>query len=204
MVETMKNRFNQGMLDFARNFTLGLVIARGNVEVRGRLERTSSWHTDHRSGTLGKVFQNGFFVAGNRGSSDSRQTHHFTTNLVKIGNTTAANVEIPSSALFDAIPENSKVACVFTGDLRQLLAVKNFSNGIELAFPPNLQFQFIAMLVFGGIAGVTALTIFSGGIGPVSLIFLTIGLLGFRVFQVALAKSRENYQRALSEMQRVF
>lgn len=121
-------------------------------------------------------------------------------NLLKIGSVTMTDVTVGSSAIYDAIETNSDVACIFSYDKRILYVVNNFSNQMNFGMEPNwghLSLYMWISLILGGIfsySGVTSLSLISTLIG-------VAGLGMARVFQLALKRSREIWQIAVTQVQ---
>lgn len=197
-LDTVNSKLN----GFSKRFVVGLTIVHGEVERLGRLEQSRSWHTDSRSVGGGKLFNSGFFLGGSRGSSDTQETILHSINLVKIGPTTATDVIIGSSAIYDALEERARVACIFSYDKRLLYVVQNKSNGIQIGMQPHWghlsMYKWISWIV-GGFFLYSAVTSFS-------IISLAIGLAGLalgRVFQLALKRSQEIWGMALNQINQV-
>jgi len=187
---------------FSKSRVHRLTVLRGSLDRLGRLEKSRSWHTDYRSGTLGKVNSSGWFGAGTRGSSDRQEIVQHTINLMQIGPNFLTDVNIFSTAVFDTMREGVNVACVFSGDKQICYYVSNFTDGISFGVQPDWSrlalskwisgaVGVIAIMVsFGSIASLSVGTLFGFGIGA-------LGLLGSRGYHLALKRSHEIWQQAI-------
>jgi len=197
---TAQPSLNGSLSNFARRFVVGLTIVRGNVEVLGRLERSRSWHTDNRSRTLGKYWQNGVFVAGNRGSSDTQEiiSHHI--NLLKIDRINMPDVIVFTSAIYDALKPQDRVACIFSHDKSTLHYVNNFSNGVAVGYQPNWNtlnnYKWIC-LVAGMLLGYFSVS----GFSLIGIVLSAVALTSAWVFHLALMRSKEIWEIALKNIQ---
>lgn len=185
----------------SKRYVVGLTVVRGQVEILGRMEGHRSWHTDHRSGTAGKLFQNGWFLAGTRGSSDTAENISYTINLVKVGEVSIRETAIPSSSLYDSLAVGDSIACILSSDKSRMFAVNNFSNGTNLAWQPNWGGLATGRLLFGVVSGIGALCLvrsFSSASGFIlSLAAVAVGVVGFRIAYLALRRSQEIWLQAL-------
>jgi hypothetical protein len=187
---------------FSKARVLRLTVLRGSLDRLGRLEESRSWHTDYRSGTLGKFNQSGWFGAGTRGSSDRQEIVQHTINLIQIGPNLLADVNIFSTAVYDTMREGVNVACIFSGDKKICYYVSNFTDGISFGIQPNwgrLNMTKWICAIIGGIAIATSLksllSLNAGGL--IGLGIGAVGMLGFRVYDLALKRSQEIWIQAL-------
>ena len=195
------NSANGKLNDISKRFVLGLSVVRGTVEAIGRLEKNRSWHTDYRSGTAGKFFNSGFFLAGTRGSSDRQEIINHSINLLKIGPTTTSNVMVGSSAIYDAMKQGNKVACIFDVNKSQLFYMNNFTTGTSLGFQPNwsrLNMYKWLCAIIGGFCLYFSLSSFS----ILGIAFGVLCIAGFQIFNLALKRSIEIWGIALQQIQR--
>ncbi len=187
---------------FSKSQVHGLAVLRGNLDRLGRLEKSKSWHTDYRSGTVGKINNSGWFGAGTRGSSDRQEIIQHKINLLQIGPNFLTDVNIFSTAVFDTMREGVSVACIFSGDKQTCYYVSNFTDGISFGVQPDWSRLAMKKWVSGVIGGI-ALATSIGSIASFSAgIFIGIGigalgLLGFRAFDVALKRSQEIWLQAI-------
>lgn len=187
---------------FAKSRVHRLTVLRGSLDRLGRLEKSRSWHTDYRSGTLGKINNSGWFGAGTRGSSDRQEIIQHTINLMQIGPNFLTDVNIFSTAVFDTMREGVNVACIFSGDKKICYYVSNFTDGISFGVQPDWTRLAISKWISGGV-GVIAITVSTGSIASFSIgTFFAfgigaLGLLAARGYHLALKRSYEIWQQAI-------
>lgn len=187
---------------FSKSRVHRLTVLRGSLDRLGRLEKSRSWHTDYRSGTLGKVNDSGWFGAGTRGSSDRQEIIQHTINLMQIGPNFLTDVNIFSTAVFDTMREGVNVACIFSGDKQVCYYVSNFTDGISFGVQPDWSRLAMSKWIAGAIGVIAIMTSF-GSITSLSvgtLIGLGIGvlaLLAARGYDLALKRSHEIWQQAI-------
>ena len=187
---------------FSKSRVHRLTVLRGSLDRLGRLEKSRSWHTDYRSGTLGKVNQSGWFGAGTRGSSDRQEIIQHTINLMQIGPNFLTDVNIFSTAVFDTMREGVNVACIFSGDKQVCYYVSNFTDSISFGVQPDWRRLNMTKWICGFVGGVaittsigSVLSLNAGGLFGLGI--GVIGLLGFRAYDLALKRSQEIWIQAI-------
>ena len=180
-----------------------LTVLRGSLDRLGRLEKSRSWHTDYRSGTLGKMNRSGWFAAGTRGSSDRQEIIQHSINLLQIGPNFLTDVNVFSTAVFDTMREGVSVACIFSGDKKSCYYVNNFTDGISFGIQPDWSNLALKKWIWG-VVGVVSLAITLSSIASLSsgtifgLALGACGLLLFRAYDLSLKRSQEIWIQALN------
>ena len=142
---------------FARPFAAKIWWVRGNIHQIGSLQQDVTYHTSTNSNTFGTVYgvnQNmAYFNATTHSNSQTTSTVTNYISLLKVGDFTGLNVKVPSVSFYEALNPGAFVGCVFGNKGRELLYIKNFSQGFEFGKKPSfagpnfaISLSFLAMV----------------------------------------------------------
>jgi hypothetical protein len=125
----------------ARPFAAKIWWVRGNIHQIGSLQQDVTYHTSTNSSTFGTVYgvnQNmAYFNANTHSNSQTTSTVTNYISLLKVGDFTGLNVKVPSVSFYEALNPGAFVGCVFGNKGRELLYIKNFSQGFEFGKKPS-------------------------------------------------------------------
>jgi len=181
-------------------------VARGEVRQRGTLEIARSWHTDSNRGTLGKQFPSGWFGSYARGSADTTESSARSISILRIGNTTFMDLQIPSTAFYETLTDGSVVGCVLNAERTRLLYVVNQSTGVSLGLLPARGPADILKrwgLILAAVLSIWGLMLISrssmGGVVRVAI--AVIAAAAARIGAIASFRSREIFEQAVGMAQ---
>jgi hypothetical protein len=136
---------------FARPFAAKIWWVRGNIHQIGSLQQDVTYHTTTNSNTYGTVYgvnQNmAYFNANTHSRSQTTATVKNYISLLKVGDFTVLNVKIPSATYYEALVPGAFVGCVFSRKGRELLYIKNFTQGFEFGKKPSFTGPNLAIFI---------------------------------------------------------
>jgi hypothetical protein len=136
---------------FARPFAAKIWWVRGNIHQIGSLQQDVTYNTTTNSNTYGTVYgvnQNmAYFNANTHSRSQTTATVTNYISLLKVGDFTGLNVKIPSATYYEALVPGAFVGCVFNRKGRELLYIKNFTQGFEFGKKPSFTGPNLAIFI---------------------------------------------------------
>lgn len=105
---------------------------KGIVEQVGTLQKSTVSNTDRSDILVGQRFKNGIFAGGRKGKSRTTRTQLLTLSFLKIGDNLYEEVIIPKLAMYEVVKKGDEIGVVFFKDGQKLLAVNNFTLGMQI------------------------------------------------------------------------
>ena len=134
-------------------FTQNFSVVSGVLEKIGRMETETTIKTNTSTGVVGRAGSNGGLGAVASSNSTTKAEVTRSINLLKIGNTTLTDVQIPSSAFFDAVDFGDELKTIFSADHKNLYFIYDAKDGSSIGGKP----QSIADLARWGFLAAAAL-----------------------------------------------